>query len=527
MKVLQKYQDKITEEIEKHGLKRKVQILEQELKRDDYDGKEFSIQLNKIDAEVTSIMLLAEKKCSNIHMLCRHDWSPELKFALLNLRHAKRHIRQIKQDQTLLEDDYCEKLKLAYENRRKWRRTCKEAKASSKELRESFLEELANHLAEQRETLAANELKQLLRYEEQRKKARRIRNVLKGKNRRLLTSIEIPDIDAYSINEKNITDFSHLNIQTIWNKLLVRNGSDVKTWERIDDRETLEKVIIEWQTLYFGQSKNTPLASKRWEEKLNNDEFQNEVLEDKISWENEEEERETIEFLHAMRRVKNVKEVPFVYSYQQFRNMIKKTKENKTASPSGRHWGHYKALIEMEDDTMLHIIFKIMNMLMKSGEILHRYSKVSITLLEKDTGSPKIHRLRPVCIVEAELNCIAKHHWSRELMKHVERENTITDDQYGGRRGRQAQSAVINKLMYYNIQHQIAEEAVFIDKDARSCFDRLIPQLVAIENTKLGSVRKAGKYMVDILDSQKLHFRTGHGLTEMCEFYVRRKSHRD
>jgi len=290
-------------------------------------------------------------------MLCRHDWSPELKFALLNLRHAKRHIRHIKQDQTLSEDDYCEKLKLAYENRRKWRRTRKEAKSSSKELRESFLEELAGHLAEQKETLASNELKQLLRYEEQRKKARRIRNVLKGTNRRLLTSIEIPDRDAYSINEKDSTDFSYLNIQTIWNKLLICNGSDVKTWERIDDRETLEKMLIEWQTLYFGQSQNTPLASKRWEEKLNNDEFQNEVLEDKINWEYEDEERETVEFLHAMRRVKDVKEVPFVYSYQQFRNMIKKNKENKTASPSGRHWGHYKALIEMEDDTMLHIIF--------------------------------------------------------------------------------------------------------------------------------------------------------------------------
>jgi hypothetical protein len=101
-------------------------------------------------------------------------------------------------------------------------------------------------------------------------------------------------------------------------------------------------------------------------------------------------------------------------------------------------------------------------------------------------------------------------------MNHVEKEGTIKDDQNGGRRGRQAQSAVINKLMYYHIQHQIAEEAVFIDKDARSCFDRLIPQLVAIENAKLGSDMKAGKYMVDILDSQQLHFRTGHGLTKKC-----------
>jgi len=87
----------------------------------------------------------------------------------------KRHIKNIKQDPNLSGDEYVEKLQMAYENRRKWRRTCREAKSSSKKLRgESFLDELARHLAEQNETLASNELKQLLRYEEQRKKARRI-----------------------------------------------------------------------------------------------------------------------------------------------------------------------------------------------------------------------------------------------------------------------------------------------------------------------------------------------------------------
>ena len=40
--------------------------------------------------------------------------------------------------------------------------------------------------------------------------------------------------------------------------------------------------------------------------------------------------------------------------------------------------------------------------------------------------------------------------------------------------------------------------------------------MVAIENTKLGSNRNTGKYMVKVLDSQQLHFRTGHGLTKKC-----------
>ena len=50
-------------------------------------------------------------------------------------------------------------------------------------------------------------------------------------------------------------------------------------------------------------------------------------------------------------------------------------------------------------------------------------------------------------------------------MQHVDTFKLLTEDQYGGRAGRQAQSTVLNKLLYYNIQNQIAEEAIFIDKD--------------------------------------------------------------
>ena len=147
-----------------------------------------------------------------------------------------------------------------------------------------------------------------------------------------------------------------------------------------------------------------------------------------------------------------------------------------------------------------------MKLAMQNNIVLNRYKKVAITLLEKDQGSPKIHRLRPICIVEAELNCITKSHWSQKLMRTIEKNKTLTEDQYGGRKGKQAQSAVINKVLYYNIQHQIAEDAIFIDKDGRSCFDRLIPNLVTLKNKKLGCSDAAGEFMVETLDKQELHF---------------------
>jgi len=87
----------------------------------------------------------------------------------------------------------------------------------------------------------------------------------------------------------------------------------------------------------------------------------------------------------------------------------------------------------------------------------------------------------------------------------------LTGDHYSGRNGRQAQSAVINKVLYYDIRNQIIEDAVFIDKDARSCFDRLLPKLVTLENEKVEMPVELSCFMEETLDNQEIRFRTSYG----------------
>jgi len=77
----------------------------------------------------------------------------------------------------------------------------------------------------------------------------------------------------------------------------------------------------------------------------------------------------------------------------------------------------------------------------------------------------------------------------------------------------QAQSAVLNKLLYYNIQSQLNEDAIFIDKDGRSCFDRLIPNIISLENEKCGLQKTASNYMKNTLDEQEIHSKTWYGIT--------------
>jgi len=60
----------------------------------------------------------------------------------------------------------------------------------------------------------------------------------------------------------------------------------------------------------------------------------------------------------------------------------------------------------------------------------------------------------------------------------------------------------------------LSEDAIFIDKDGRSCFDQLIPNIAPLENEKNGLSPKASKYMENTLDGQEIHYRTGYGLTK-------------
>ena len=142
--------------------------------------------------------------------------------------------------------------------------------------------------------------------------------------------------------------------------------------------------------------------------------------------------------------------------------------------------------------------------------------------MEKDPGRPKIHRMRALHIIEAEVQFLAKLFYCKKLMHNAEKHDLITNQQYGGRSNLQAQSAVINKLMYYNIAQQQLIEAAFMEDDARNCYDRIITALSAVEMRSWGQSYEEAEFSVDFLQQQQYHVRTPLGITK--EYYTHTKS---
>jgi len=161
-----------------------------------------------------------------------------------------------------------------------------------------------------------------------------------------------------------------------------------------------------------------------------------------------------------------------------------------------------------------------MNLSLRRSILLKGWKVTVTVLIPKDPGIPKIHRLRPLHIVEPEINAIAKALWARQLVKKAERTGNMSDDQYGGRKNRQAQSAVLNKILYYDINRMRVQETQYDDIDMKSNYDRELVRLVAAEaRIKLGMYARDANFMVNFVENQEFHVKTAYGVSEESYCY--------
>ena len=122
--------------------------------------------------------------------------------------------------------------------------------------------------------------------------------------------------------------------------------------------------------------------------------------------------------------------------------------------------------------------------------------------------------------MEPEVNALAKGLRARTLMKKAERTNNTTDDQYGGRNNRQAQSAVLNTILYYDINRSSMTTAQYDDIYMKSNYDRELPQLVFAEATiKLVLHTHDANFMVNFTENQNFYVKTAYGVSQECYRY--------
>ena len=233
--------------------------------------------------------------------------------------------------------------------------------------------------------------------------------------------------------------------------------------------------------------------------------------------------------LDACRAATELNALPAEITCDEFKGKIKSWRELTTTSPSGRHLGRYKALIpnlDIRDEqtgTIIPIyrqkqlfivksIVAIINYCIRHNYTLHRWKTIINTMIFKEQGNYKIHRLRVIHIYEADFNLLLAVKW-RQLLHYANLQGSINNGLFGGRPGCEAQSLVFLEELKYDTSYCSRRTLFNFDNDATSCYDRIIIALASIVNRKYGMHQRLVALHANTLQQARFHLRTINGIS--------------
>jgi hypothetical protein len=136
-------------------------------------------------------------------------------------------------------------------------------------------------------------------------------------------------------------------------------------------------------------------------------------------------------------------------------------------------------------------------------------------MLEKNPGSPKIHRLCIIALIESDFNQSQRILIARRLTHRMEDHSIIPDMQYGSRPGKLCVSPVLNKQLTHDIIRQKKCTTAIIENDAVGCYNRLMNPLVLLAMRRLGVPAFVTKSLANTWSSTSHSIKTLYGISDI------------
>jgi hypothetical protein len=200
-------------------------------------------------------------------------------------------------------------------------------------------------------------------------------------------------------------------------------------------------------------------------------------------------------------------EIPTEITTEHITKGFKTWKEMTTTSPSGGHLGHCPVLLQCRH--------AFLNIAINQGIAIPRRSKATNILIEKDSGTPNINRLRIIHLLEADFNFFLKLQWGHRLVRHTDKFNLLNEGQYGSRLGRTTMDSITLIQLTTNLSRLLKVNLARFDNDASACYDRIIVALGMLAARQLGMPENAITTHADALKKfMKYTVKTIHGISE-------------
>jgi len=183
-----------------------------------------------------------------------------------------------------------------------------------------------------------------------------------------------------------------------------------------------------------------------------------------------------------------------VVSDEEFVNFYRAAKEATSSSPSGRHIGYYKAILNTPD--LFSLYLTMMSIPFQVGIVPDRWKRIADIMLEKSPSDLHCHSLHIIALFESNLN-------------HAK--------QFGSRPGRRCLSAVPTKVSCHDHIRILKKTAGFIDNDATGCYDHLMNNLVLMVLQKLGLPASVSSCLWELWDKAIHLIKTLYGTSDITE----------
>ena len=154
---------------------------------------------------------------------------------------------------------------------------------------------------------------------------------------------------------------------------------------------------------------------------------------------------------------------------EDFQYYWQRANERISSSYSGLHFGHYKAA--SFDPKLLKLHADKLSLCAKTGVQLARWGRGLTVLLEKICGNNYVHKLRAICLFEADFNWWNKLIFARRMMKSAGENNSIPDELFA-KPGSKCIDNVMCKTYFSDISKVMHHPASLGGCDLGDCYDR-------------------------------------------------------
>ena len=469
-------------------------------------------RIEKLDKDITRAMLHAEKQC---RYLGTDPWSPRLKQARLKVE-----IYKLALSSTRTGNDYTAQINSLLSSHTELldlpttaslikpllrvaqlelRGTLKQAASE----RQKFLQTKQSQALSTNDPKEAAKWKQIKKAEEIKAMYAKLRFIRKDSTQQSgLSRLEVPI---------NPTD----------------DPKQCTEWKTVDSPEAITQYLLERNRKHFGQAAGTPFTVSPLQETVDFGASTHSCeLILKGSYESPLLDDLTELLLHHLKLKTPIDFLQPAITETDMQAKFAIWKESTSTSPSGRHLGHYRALLprEMPKDPrarkmeecrvdLVTLHNSMINLALSQGKSYKRWQKVVNIMLEKEPGNPKIHRLRVIHLYEADYNLILSLK-ARSLVHHAEDNYLLNDGLYGARPGRTAHDPVALEETIAEITRLSRKPCIKNAEDATACYDRIIPGLGHLASRSHGLHRFIAIVQGKTLEEVHYHLKTKLGITD-------------